>query len=160
MKQFIEMIESHRKEAIYNYSYKYIKEIIWDDEKNEKYGDGRVGYEIFTQENEVSVSFSGIESLRKVYDMDNNVKSYILETKKEVNDPLMEIIDIYNSAVDYFCNKLGSTDSKILRWWIDSNIEVNPREVNSYLSAVKELNSYLIDYEIYEDFRLFIDKIK
>lgn len=159
MKQFIEMIESHRKEAIYNYSYKYIKEIIWDEEKNEKYGDSRVGYEIFSSTSG-RVEFSGVNSLRCEFDKDNNVKSYILETKKEVNDPLMEIIDIYNSAVDYFCNKVGSTDSKILRWWIDSNIEVNPREVNSYLSAVKELNSYLIDYEIYEDFRLFIDKIK
>ena len=35
MKQFIEMIESHRKEAIYNYSYKYIKEINLEIFKNE-----------------------------------------------------------------------------------------------------------------------------
>lgn len=160
MKQFIEQIENHRKYAIYNYTYKYIKDIIWDDEKNSKYGNDRKGYETFTEENDISVSFAGIDSLRTVYDMNNNIQSYIIETKEEINHPLLEIIDIFNKAIDEFCKIVGSVDSETLRWWLDKELDTSPRDVNSYMYAVKQLDRMVDDYDNYDDFRQFIDKIK
>lgn len=156
--KYLKDLESHRTEAIYNYSYKYIKEIIWDDEKNEKYGDSRLGYDKFRKDVRTSVSYSGVTSLREIT-IDNGIVGYISETKNQINYPLLEISEIWKSAREEFIRELGATDTRAIDFWLDDKIYIDYTEANSYRSAIMELKDIIKDYNYDEDFRFFIDKL-
>jgi len=157
---FLQEIEEHRGEAIYNTTHRYIKEIIWDDEKNKKYGDTREGYERYKRDSNGYMSYSGVVSLREETDKDNNIIGYMTEQKRQTNEPLKEIQEIYDRAVDKFCELVGgSSDSKVLKWWLDDNIH-RDTQANTYMYGVKSLEEYLDEYSWNEEFKEFIDKIK
>ena len=77
-KQYLTLVDNHRVEAIYNNSYRYIKDIIWDDEKNIKYGNTRKGYDKYKSESKGYMSFSGEVSLRYGTTLKNHFLSYLV----------------------------------------------------------------------------------
>ena len=158
---FLNEIESHRTDAIYNYEYKYIKEIIWDDVKNEKYGITRAGYDKFKNEEPGYMTYSGETIIRTNIDRDGDVLGYMTETKRKINDSLNEIFEIYVRALDRFCELVESSeDTSTLKWWLDKKIHIDTMEANTYLYAVKKLETFLYEYNECPEFKTFIDKVK
>ena len=157
--EFLNKIENHRTEAIYNKEYRYIKQIIYDDELQEKYGSTREGYERYKRDLSGYASYSGEIDLRVQTDRDGVILGYFTEAKKKVNDPLSEIEKIYEDAKQEFFNILGCTDTEALEYWLSDKIHINPMEANSYLYGVKKLEIILKDYEEDEEFKVFLDKL-
>lgn len=160
MLKYIEQINGHRIEAIYNTSHRYIKEIIWDDDKNLEYGDTRKGYDRYKRETQgYDMSYGGVTSLRTETDRDGNIIGYMTETKKQVNEPLLEIAKIWEESKKGFFEILEINDPEPVEFWISDKIEINYRCPNSIRSAVYELKDMIDEYFFDESFKKFIDKL-
>lgn len=152
-------IENNRIEAIYNYEYQYFKSMIPDTEAQLKYGNERSGYEKYKQEHiGMDIGHSREQSLR-IVSKDGVIEGYIVETKRTVNTKLGILSDAYNNARAKFAEILGCTDTKMLFYWLDENISISYNEANSYMYAVRKLDSLLNDYYNDEDFKEFIDRL-
>lgn len=158
LKYLLTGAEANRKEAIYDYTYSYIKEIIFDDVANEHYGNTRTGYEKFNS-NEKSVSYSGENSLRTVT-VDSEIVGYVLETKRKVNEPLLDMKKSYDDAKEEVLRLLEVKDREAFLYWLDERYYVDPFQANSYTSGIKDLIMLVADYQEDEDLRKLIDKIK
>jgi hypothetical protein len=157
----LDKLMDNRLEAIYAYSYMYIKEIVIDEEKTAKYGTERSGYEQFKQNEPGWVKVAGETSLRS-HIINDEVVGYVVETENVVNTKLGVISDIYEEAKQEFFRLLGVTDPTLLEYWLDTQIEIDFRQANSYMYAVKKLDRMLVDYfnEDEVEFRAFIDRLK
>ena len=158
-KQYLTLVDNHRVEAIYNNSYRYIKDIIWDDEKNIKYGNTRKGYDKYKSESKGYMSFSGEVSLRVETDKDNNILGYMIEEKKQINEPLLEIYKIWDDSKKSFFELLGASDPSLLEYWLDDKINVDIRCPNSFKGAIKELYDIIEEYNLNSDLKRFLDKL-
>jgi len=161
LKEFLEECKEHRIEAIYNYDYRYIKEIIYDDELEKKYGNSRTGYEKFKNNEPGNMSYSGEVSLRTRVDKDDNILGYMTERKLNNNDKLNTIFEIYKNAEIRFREILKITSPETFDYWFynlgwtDEHLDVN-----NLINKIKRLERILFDYNEDMEFRNFINKIK
>jgi hypothetical protein len=164
--EYLNNCKPHRVESIYNKQYRYIKEIIWDDERNEKYGNTRAGYDRFNQEDSLNglMSYSGEIDLRVLNDRETKEPLlYMTETKCSSNESYMIIFEQYQHALNKLQELLEVTDTESLNYWLN---ECRPsftnysRGANETISAIQSLEEIYNDYNEDEEFRSFIDKIK
>ena len=59
--------------------YRYIKEIVWDDEAQEKYGDSRAGFERFKKDMARSRSTNTVVDLIVITDEEGNPIRYVIK---------------------------------------------------------------------------------
>lgn len=160
--KFLEETKQYRIPSIYNYEYRYIKEIIWDTEKQELYGSERAGYEKYKQDNlRTNVSFSCVHSLRTCT-LDNEIQGYIVESKKSTNENFNELYNIYNKARTELYTILDVKDKESFDYYIDEHVitsEFNLSE-NSIISRIKTLEKLIKEYNEDEYFKKVLDKIK
>lgn len=148
----------YRTDAIYNEQYRYIKEIIWDDEYQEKYGITRKGYERFKDDHPGSISFGGKISLRSV--TNNGTVKYFTQEKKEYNTSLSEMINIYEESKDKMYEILNVKDINTFDYWFDDYTDFSFHCPNVIIDNIKELEDIINKYNTDDKFKTFIDKIK
>jgi len=157
LKKYIEMFEPHKLEAIYNKEYRYIKEIIWDDELNSTLGSTRKGYEKFDKG---LVSYSGEVSLRTVT-KEGNIVGYITETNLTSNVKSSMFREFYQMAKEETYRILDVKDKESFDYWLeDSGKGISFEGFNHYINGIKSLENVIEEYIEDEDFRRFLDKIK
>lgn len=158
--EYLDKAKENKIESIYNYEYKYIKEIIWDTEKQLKFGNKREGYERFNTKDK-SVSYSGVSSLRTVTDSANNspVIGYVLETRLTQNDAYLRMKEQYDLAKNKLYKILEVKDTESFDYWFEQIIGY-PSSENSILSHIREFGNILEQYANDDEFRKFLDKIK
>jgi hypothetical protein len=154
LKEHIENCEADRIEAIYNKQYRYIKEIIWDTEAEEKYGTDRAGYEKFKQDTKGYSTYSGEIFLREVDGV------YFTEEKLSYNKKLSAMYKEKDKALEKTKEILGVKDNEAFEYWINNNIPhsftTGANEVISYINSLEELIS---KYNEDEEFKHFFDKV-
>jgi len=157
LQKYKDMYKPHKLEAIYNKEYRYIKEIIWDDELNKTLGNTRGGYEKY---NKGYVSFSGETSLRTVT-KDKEIIGYITETNLTSNVKWSLFREFYVLAKKETYKILEVKDIETFDYWLEnSGNSLDNRDYNSYIMAIDSLESIINDYKEDKTFRKFIDKIK
>lgn len=162
LKDFLDSCKPHRVESIYNKEYKYIKEIIWDEEKNNKYGNTRKGYDSYKQEIEGTASYSGEIELR-VTKKDGQIVGYFTETKLSSNEHLNLIFVQYQLALEKTKEILKVKDKNSFMYWLTN--ERPPfggfkMGTNEIVGAIQNLESIIRDYNEDEEFKRYLDKIK
>lgn len=164
MKDILDELETLKSNSIYNYEYKYIKEIIWDDERNSKYGNDRNGYEKYKQEDtNTYITFSGKTSLRIVEDRTTGeIVGYIAESEcKDKSEK--RIYELRDLAKKEFYNALGVTNISEFEFWYNEYYGTCDFRNSSYtivFNQIKQLINIVKRYNEDEDFKKFIDKIK
>jgi|SaaInl8_200m_RNA_FD_contig_81_619839_length_10764_multi_4_in_0_out_0_8 hypothetical protein len=161
--EFLENCKPHRVEAIYNTDYRYIKEIIYDTEAEERYGRSRAGYEQYGLENPGSMSFSGEIDLRIRTDIDGNVLGCMTETKRTNNDNFTHMVKQYDDAKAELIKLLDVKDIENFNYWLEeaAPFRVSTRMgANETISAIEDLELIYETYNEDEDFKKFLDKIK
>jgi len=160
LKEFLEECDEHRLEAIYNYDYRYIKEIIYDEDLEKKYGNTRKGYEEFKKNEPGTMSYNDTY-LRTRRDKEGNILGYMSEKALKTNDKLNMIAEIYERAELKFREILGVTCPESFNYWFDSLGWYDEKlDVNNLINRIKRLEGILTSYDEDENFRSFIDKIK
>ena len=159
--EFLENCRIHRVEAIYNYEYRYIKEIIYDDEFNEKFGSTREGYENWKKEKTPGgISFSGEVSLRTVTDKDKII-GYVSESKRRENTSYMEMKKQFEEAYSKMCEIINVKDKSSFDYWFESSgYKHNITEANKFILAIEKLEELIFIYDNNSKFKKLIDKIK
>ena len=161
LKEFLEECDEHRLEAIYNYDYRYIKEIIYDEDLEKKYGNTRKGYEQFKKNELGTISYGGDVSLRTREDKEGNIIGYMSEKSLKNNDKLNMIAEIYERAELKFREILGVTCPESFNYWFDSLGWYDEKlDVNNLINRIRQLEGILTSYKEDKEFRSFIDKIK
>lgn len=157
MKQFITLNTEH----------KYIKEIIWDTEAQEKFGSTREGYERFKMDKDYpgSMSFSGEIDLRIRTDREGNVLGYMTESKRTNNDNFNHMLEQYNLARAKLMEILEVKDKENFEYWLEEEapFRVSMRMgANETISAIESLERIINKYNDPDEveFKSFIDKIK
>lgn len=165
--EFLENCKPHRVEAIYNTEYKYIKEIIWDDEANEKFGSSRTGYEKFKNDKDYSGSMShgGTTDLRVRTDKDGNILGYMTESKRTNNDNYEHMLKQYELAKAKLIELLDVKDLTNFEYVLEefSPFRVSMRMgANETIDAIEGLERIYTMYNHPDEteFKDFIDKIK
>lgn len=161
LQEFIDNCQKERIEAIYNAEYKYIKEIIWDDEKNNQYGTTREGYENFKQDNNGSISHSHEIYLRENKDIKTKeTLGYLIESKRTSNDNYNIMYDNFKKAKEKFIEMLEVEDTEAFEYWLESYTSIYLAKANEIINSIKTLDNILIKYNEDKEFKRFIDKIK
>lgn len=158
----------HRVEAIYNKEYKYIKEIIWDTEAQEKFGSTREGYEKFQQDENYpgGMSYGGCIDLRVRTDREGNILGYMTESKRTSNDNYKHMVKQFNDAKTKTFEILEVKDIKAFNYWLEEYASglfgFSRAGANETISAIQELEEIITRYNDPEEheFRQFLDKIK
>jgi hypothetical protein len=164
--EFLENCKPHRIESIYNKEYRYIKQIIWDDELNEKFGSTREGYEKFKNDRSIpgNMSYGGEIDLRIRYDRDSGLPlGYMTETKLTSNESYKIMQEQFDNALKKTKEILDVKDEESFMYWL--NNERPPfggwrRGANETISAIQHLEKIIKDYNEDEEFKSFLDKIK
>lgn len=166
LNEILEQMNEVRVEAIYNKEYRYIKEIVWDDEANKKYGTSREGYEQYQKDNtNLYATFTNIESLRRMQTRDANKTDvkYFIEAKREVNTQLGQMFDLYNKARAELVKILNVKDEEAFNYYIDEHV-IGSGDfrlgANELKSRVTRLIQFVDDYNNDEYLKRVIDKIK
>lgn len=159
-KPFLDECHKHRIGAIYDVNYRYIKEIIWDDETQDKYGVTREGYEKYKDEHTGQYSYSGMASLREVKH-DSGETTYFIEEKRPVNSELSYIINQYELAKAKLFEVLEVKDIKTFEIFLTEYKDLYfTKDVNTIISNIKGFENFLSEYNNDADFKRVIDKIK
>jgi len=147
-----------------SYKYKYLKEIIEDEEFNEKYGEEREGYEKFRKDLDVSVYYSGEFSLRKVESRNStnsassHIPDYIVEQKIVV--PISsKSRELFLKAKEIFIKELNIKDLKTLEMWIQEYGDPSYDPRGFYSSIVLAFIKTIEEYKECEDTKYYLDKI-
>lgn len=164
--EYLKECDLQDREPIYSFRYKYIKEIVWDDEKNIKYGDSRDGYEKFKHSNEYirkDTSDSFYVVLKETEDkVTRESTGYTIETKSinlKNQDKLKELVS--NAQLE--CMSLLGIKSPSFLFWLNGYSGYGGTYINSIDAArhkIKFLIGIIEDYAVQEDFKDFIDKFK
>jgi hypothetical protein len=160
LSEFLENIKPHRIEAIYNKEYRYIAQIIWDDELNEKYGSKREGYERFKSEQPGYVTHSGEIDLRVWRDHNGEELGYMTETKLNSNESYKIINEQFHGALKKTKEILDVKDHEAFDYWLNNEVNSTFRGPNECISAIKRLQSIIERYNEDMEFRAYLDKIK
>jgi len=165
--EFLENCKPHRVEAIYNTEYKYIKEIIWDTEAQDKFGSTREGYEKFQKDTDYpgGMSYSGQIDLRIRTNREGEVLGYMTESKRTNNDNFDHMLEQYNLAREKLYEILEVKDKETFNYWLEEEAPfmISMRMgANETITAIENLENIVIKYndEDHIDFKQFIDKIK
>jgi len=161
--QYLENCKPHRTEAIFNKEYKYIKEIVWDDDLNEKHGSTREGYEQFKAENPGYISYGGEVDLRTWYDHNGEVLGYLTETKKTSNDNYVILKKQFEDAKDELYRILDVKDRENFNYWLEEEVPLHTSfrlDTNNVIENICELENIITKYKEDEEFKNFLDKIK
>ena len=160
LKKYLEECKIHRKESIYNKEYRYIKEIIWDDELQAKFGKTREGYDKYKNDYSIKghVAYGGFNDLREITD-DNKIIGYLLETKKSNNESYTELIKILNNAKQATINLLNIKDLVAFDYYLDTRGFNYYNSTNELIGKIEKLEEIIDDYNNEEDFKLYLDKI-
>jgi hypothetical protein len=160
--EYLNACKPHRVEAIYNSQYRYVKEIVYDEDMEKAYGDTREGYNQFRRDVKCSVSHAGEVSLRDVRDAKGELTGYITETKLTSNEGWNLMYEQYESALEKTKELLGVEDEKNFQYWMDNSGEchISTAGANEIVNSIKSLEGIIEDYQEDEDFRRYLDKIK
>jgi len=169
LREYIINALPYRVEAIYNTEYRYIKEIIWDTEAQEKFGSGREGYEKFKQDKSYpgNLSYSGEIDLRIRYDRENGLLlGYITESKRTSNDNYKHMVKQFEDAKEKMFEILGVKDTEAFNYWLEEYtgglFGFSRKGANETISAIETLEGIITKYNDPEEqeFKQFLDKIK
>ena len=157
--EYLNNCKPYRIEAIYNAEFRYIKEIIWDTEAEEKFGKTREGYKKFKNDEEYqcNVSINDVY-LRTRHDRYGNILGYITETKRTSNDDYNIVYKQYEDAKEKLMELLNVKDKETFLYWLDSETSVGTC-VNGIISSIQNLESIYKEYNEDEEFKRFFDKI-
>lgn len=157
---YVDECHKHRIGAIYDVEYKYIKEIIWDDCAQEKYGKSREGYEQYKSENPGQYSYAGMVSLREV-NHSSGETTYFIEEKRAVNSDLSDIVKQYELAKAKLYEILEVKDVQSFEIFLTEYKDLYfTKDVNTIISNIKGFENFLSEYNNDPDFKRVIDKIK
>jgi len=166
MASFLTECQDHRIPSIYNTKYRYVKEIVYDTEAEEKYGTSRAGYDEWKNTKKynqtTSLGYSGVTSIRTLSDYKTGeTLGYILETKETTNDSLTKMLNILEKAEEEFYKILDVTAFDTFNFWFQDQYDtMRNLEANSIISRIERLEGIINDYNEDEEFRNFINKIK
>jgi len=167
LKEYILNASHYRNNASYNKEYKYIKEIIWDNEAQEKFGNTRDGYEKFRNDESYpgGISYSGEIDLRIRTDVETgDVLGYLTESKKTMNDDFEHMIKQFEDAKAKTFEILGVKDVETFNFWLEEYaggiFGFSRSGANETIIAIETLESIIIEYDKSKKFKKFIDKIK
>lgn len=159
--EYLEECKQHRIKSIYNYEYRYIKEIIYDTEKEERYGTERDGYEQYKKETKGSLSYGGEVSLR-TNTTDGEIDGYVSEEKLKENINLNKMKDILSRAKQHLMNTLMVKDIGSFEYWLatlDTGMMADNKSVNG-ITAMIEFYEWIIEaYQGDKDYKKYVDKI-
>ena len=160
LKEYLERCKPHRIESIYNTEYKYIKEIIWDTEAQEKFGDDRSGYEKFKNDSNYpgNISYSGEIDLRIRTAKDGTILGYLTEKKMTRNDSYLIIQKNLEDAKEKTIEILQVKDIKNFDYWLEGKM-YSSSGANEMISSIEVLESIITTYAYDEDFKSYLDKI-
>ena len=167
--EYLENCKKYRVEAIYNTEYRYIKEIIWDTEAQEKFGSDRAGYEKFKADKDYpgNLSYSGEIDLRIRYDKENGSPlGYITESKRTSNDNYKHMLKQLEGAKAKMFEILGVKDTEIFNYWLEEYVGdlfgFSRKGANETIYAIEKLEEIITKYNDPEEkeFKQFLDKIK
>jgi hypothetical protein len=165
--EFLENCKPHRIEAIYNTKYTYVKEIIYDTELQELYGDSRDGYDKFKNRKldtttATDISHGGVLDLR-ILTQDGKESGAVIETKRTSNDNYNQMFIQYQLAKLKLLEILEIKDSGSFLYWYEENysgFNFSRGGANETITAIERLENIIIKYNNEEEFKEFIDKIK
>lgn len=162
LSQYLENCKKHRIESIYNIEYRYIKEIIWDDEANNKFGNDRTGYEKFKNDFNYpgDLTYSGLVDLRVRIDKEGNALGYITETKLTYNESYNIMYSQYSQAKEKLYEILEIKNRETFDYWFNNYSYVNLKSGNDIIYSIKSLEEIIVKYNEEEEFKKFIDAIK
>lgn len=162
--KYLERLSELSPKGLKAYTYRYVKEIIYDNQAETEYGTTREGYEKFKQANkDLDVSYSGATSLRHIDDCEGTV-GYILETKESEDDRYNEIDKILLDAWEEFYIVLEVEDKESVKHYLDIRINADVPMAIPYHKRmereVKFLRDFVDEYREDEEIKRFFDKIK
>lgn len=165
----LEESDKLKYDKIYNYEYSYYTKTNMgmrdDTTANHKYGNEREGYEEWSKDNpELSMSYSGVTSVREMYNRKTNeVVGYMFE-KKLSNEPWVEVINQkLELAWQEFIRELDIKDTATVEYFLFNDIELDWRD--SAQDKIAKFKIMLKTIERYndvdeEEFKKFFDKLK
>jgi hypothetical protein len=153
-KEIKTLISNNRKNK---YSYLYLKDLISNDELNEKYGKSRGGFEQFREDENIYIDPPDT-SLRSIINKDTKAcKGFVLE-KTEIENNEDEIRELYiealNNLIKYF------NGGELLKSFL---IEYEINDLSSFKTDYNsQIDSLIEIYEKYQfdsDFKQIVDSI-
>lgn len=159
--EYINNCKPHRVEAIYDTEYRYIKEIVYDEEKQSRYGSSREGYERYKRDMEGYASYSGELDLRVQKSREGEVLGYFTESKLTSNESYKIMMQQYDMALSETKKILGVNDDEAFMFWLETEFSWGFRNgANEIISGIEKLEGIIARYESDHDFKRFIDKVK
>lgn len=166
--KFLDACKPHRIEAIYNTEYRFIKEIVWDTEAEEKFGTDRAAYEAWSKTDKgyergaLDMSYSGKVDLRVLTERSSGKPvAYVTETKLDRNKSQELMHQQFELAKEEVYKILNVANLSSFNYWFEEqNIYDWRGGANEIISSIEHLELIIKKYNKDEEFRSFIDKIK
>ncbi len=162
--KYLENCQPYRVEAIYNTEYKYIKEIIWDDELQDKFGNTRAGYDKLKNDRNIKGGFDfGGQTDLRVRTYEDKIIGYMTETKKTQNDDFKILLKQYEDAKKEMYKILKVKDTDTFDYYLENNnisFSFSRSGANETISSIETLEEIITEYNDDPVFKRFLDKIK